>query len=821
MPRFLVIVLLGLLAIIAPARADDDLEAEIDRIEQLSIKAPWRTVQARIDALAPERGKLTTAQRQRLEYIHWRGVALSGDQETALQGLVDLLGHDLAEPLRSRVYATGISVAANVEDWSHAFNWLNTALASLPQSSFDSANLLGAASYVYGLVGEFDKARELASQALLRAQDSNSPDLLCRAYGDLGLAEERLGEYVASSDWRHRQIETCSSTGDALFAAIGKYGVGKMEAMQGRHAAALDWLGRALADYDVAGYTVGIADASLAIAGSLIELDREPERAQKLLTQALQIFRKQGSAYAAVGEVERLLARLAERRGDLEAALSHTREALVQIERADRNDRLRRVAFLQVQFDSRVKQQQIALLESERETAALRETATRRRVLLMLFGLVGLLLAAVLLGILLRRLSRERHRYRWQSQHDGLTGLLNYQQVRKQGEAAFARARANGEPFCAIVIDIDLFKEVNDRHGHAAGDEALQALGGWISDVAGLRNITGRSGGDEFTILLQGHAAQAEALLQQLRDRITPLEVFGKAFRFTISAGICEADAQMSNYTQLIHAADLALYRAKHEGRDRDASGQNPLAAESGGLVVVGSGIEFGRHASERCLSEIRAAQTVFCVVDPLALAMIRSMRPDAIDLGVHYAEGKDRRETYREIDAAIMAAVRAGQRVCAVFYGHPGVFADVPHRVIRKAHAEGFSARMEPGISAEACLYADLGIDPGQRGVQSMEATQLLAHDRTLDPAGLVLLWQVALSGDLQCNRLHADPAGLQALVERLARWYAPDHEVILYEAAQSPIHSPRADRVALRDLPGARFDLCTTLVIPPVAHA
>src|SRR3546814_2631535 len=92
---------------------------------------------------------------------------------------------------------------------------------------------------------------------------------------------------------------------------------------------------------------------------------------------------------------------------------------------------------------------------------------------------------------------------------------------------------------------------------------------------------------------------------------------------------------------------------------------------------------------------------------------MIQGLRPDAINLGRHYAPGKDRRQTYREIDEAIMAQVRAGKQVCAVFYGHPGVFADVPHRVVRKAREEGIPARMEPGISAEACLYADLNLDP------------------------------------------------------------------------------------------------------------
>ena len=252
-----------------------------------------------------------------------------------------------------------------------------------------------------------------------------------------------------------------------------------------------------------------------------------------------------------------------------------------------------------------------------------------------------------------------------------------------------------------------------------------------------------------------------------------------------------------------------------------DASGSiTPSARASGGLVVVGCGIDFGRHITERALSEIRLAEVVFCLADPFALGMIRSQRPDAINLCVYYQTGKDRRKTYREIDAAIMAEVRAGRRVCAVFYGHPGVFADVPHRVVETSRAEGFSARMEAGISAEACLYADLGIDPGLRGVQSLEATHFLIYDRVLDPCGLVLLWQVALSGDLSCTRFHAEREGLRILVEKLGRWYPDSHEVVLYEAAQLPIEAFRADRLPLRELPEARFKEYTTLIIPPLAN-
>ncbi len=803
-----------------PSPNAEALEAQVAEIEQLAVTGSWRESDAKIQSLKPRLETFTPAQRWRIEFERLRNLALSGDQASALKGLASLLQEDLPVDVRLRVYPTAINVAANIEEWSLAFTWLNEALAYLDETPVESARLLGVASYLHTLVGETGKARELALRALDQIDADDDPRGLCIALSDVALAEDHARNFQEAEGWRHRQIEACTQAGDRVFAANGKYGVGKMAASQGHHAEALKWAREALTEFEAAGFTAGAYSAKLVIAESLIASKGQLHEAEALLADTLQYYRAQKSDLA-IGETERLLARLAEDRGDLETALSHTKQAMAAAEAAERGSRERQLAYLQVQFDTRLKEQQIALLETEKKLAVVQATATNRRQLLLGVGLVALLVTAVLLSVLLRRSFRERRRYRWQSEHDSLTGLSNYQHVRKLGEEALARARATGRPFSAIVADIDLFKQVNDSNGHAAGDAALRSLGAWISETVGGWGIAGRSGGDEFTMLVEADAAEAEALVKRLRSRIEPITVFGQTFRFTISSGICEADGKATTLEQLIHQADQALYTAKRDGRDRvvvaggDGDGSSPTPA---GLVVVGSGIQFGRHASERCLSEIREADVVFCLADPFALGMIHRLRPDVINLGSHYAPGKDRRETYRQIDDAIMREVRSGKRVCAVFYGHPGVFADVPHRVVRRARAEGIPARMEPGISAEACLYADLGIDPGHRGVQSMEATHFLFYDRQPDTAGLVLLWQVALSGDLTCTRLHAEPNGLQALVDKLLRWYPPGHEVILYEAAQLPIEIARADRLPLRDLPSAHYEEYTTLVIPPL---
>ncbi len=821
MYRLIPFVLLSLAFAGAPVLAADRVEVQVQEIERLAVTAPWQESSAKIDALESSHDVLSSQQRHRIEFVRLRNMALAGNQPGALKDLAELLKQDLPPAFRSRVYTTAINIAANLEDWPLAFTWLSQGLAQLQEAPDQSSDLLGMASYLHTLAGEIGKGRQLALQALSQVESGSDPRALCVALSQVALAEDHAGNFHEAEIWRHRQIEACTRAGDPIFIANGKYGVGKMAASQGRQAEALKWAREALADYEAAGFESGTYSVRLVIAQSLIESDRQLDEAETLLTDTLRYYR-QNKLDNAIAETERLFARLAEKRGDLSAALSHLRQAMSASEAAESGSRERRLAYLQVEFDTQLKEQQISLLETEGALATVQATATKRRQWLLAVGVVGLLVTAILLLVVLRRSIRERRRYRWQSEHDSLTLLLNYQQVRKLGEAVLTRARNEGRPFTAIVVDIDHFKQVNDRYGHAAGDEALRSLGAWISETVGENGIAGRSGGDEFTILLETDATEAEAMMRRLCDRIEPMTVFGQTFRFNVSSGVCQAAENASSLEQLIHEADQALYRAKHQGRDRvvRAGAASVTSTVSAGLVVVGSGIQFGRHVSERCLSEIHEAEVVFCLTDPFALAMICGFRPDAINLGVHYAPGKDRRQTYREIDAAIMAEVRAGKQVCAVFYGHPGVFADVPHRVIRIAREEGFTARMEPGISAEACLYADLNLDPGHRGVQSMEATHFLVYDRQPDPAGLVLLWQVALSGDLSCTRLHAERDGLQALVDKLLRWYPPEHEVILYEAARLPIESPRIDRLSLRDLPTARYEEYTTLVIPPLGE-
>jgi uncharacterized protein YabN with tetrapyrrole methylase and pyrophosphatase domain len=243
------------------------------------------------------------------------------------------------------------------------------------------------------------------------------------------------------------------------------------------------------------------------------------------------------------------------------------------------------------------------------------------------------------------------------------------------------------------------------------------------------------------------------------------------------------------------------------------------LSESTGRLSVVGTGIRLAGQLTVETRHLVRAADRVFTVMaDPFSLDVLRDLNPEVASMQVHYATGRLRDETYARMIESVLEPVRAGEHVCAAFYGHPGVFVWPAHEAIRRARSEGFEATMYPGISAEDCLVVDLGIDPGVSGLQTYEAADFLVHPRSFDPSTPLVLWQLAVLGDLSRDAFRTDPAWVRGLARLLAESYPADHRVIVYEAAVGPFDQARIESVPLDGLHELEFTQASTLYIPPI---
>ena len=225
---------------------------------------------------------------------------------------------------------------------------------------------------------------------------------------------------------------------------------------------------------------------------------------------------------------------------------------------------------------------------------------------------------------------------------------------------------------------------------------------------------------------------------------------------------------------------------------------------KKGSLTIVGNGIELVSDTTIGARMAIENAEKVLILVtDPASELWIRRLNSNVESLFDCYVEGRPRLEAYKKMVERILDDVKNGLEVCAVFYGHPGVFVQPAHEAIRIARLEGFGARMLPGISAEDCLFADIGLDPGKHGCQSFEATDFLVRKRKFDPKSPLVLWQIGTIGDLYYhkNSHNSDIAlrGLQVLTRVLEKHYDKDHEVIIYQASYFPLCRPDIQNVPL----------------------
>ena len=164
----------------------------------------------------------------------------------------------------------------------------------------------------------------------------------------------------------------------------------------------------------------------------------------------------------------------------------------------------------------------------------------------------------------------QRNRLSYAASHDRLTGLVN----RAAFEARLDEATAHAveEPFCALFIDLDRFKAVNDTGGHAAGDALLHGLARELGSQVRKSDTLARLGGDEFAVLLlRCPAPQAHALAEKLRAAVEAYRLDWEGRQFTVGAsiGLVIADGRHATAAEVLRAADTACYEAKRSGRNR------------------------------------------------------------------------------------------------------------------------------------------------------------------------------------------------------------------------------------------------------------
>jgi diguanylate cyclase (GGDEF)-like protein len=181
------------------------------------------------------------------------------------------------------------------------------------------------------------------------------------------------------------------------------------------------------------------------------------------------------------------------------------------------------------------------------------------------------------------------HVYRTAASTDHLTGLLNRRAFMENAQTLRKRLARRGESVAVLMFDLDHFKSVNDRFGHSAGDEVLRLFARVTKASTRLDDIIGRFGGEEFIAIVPGDIEVAEKIAERVRTAFenAGAVIENQPIAATVSIGAASSYDAAMTVDALIAKADAALYRAKHEGRNRVVSTESESASERARLIAA------------------------------------------------------------------------------------------------------------------------------------------------------------------------------------------------------------------------------------------
>lgn len=545
------------------------LQERLDEASRLNVTAPWPESQAILDQIEPLLEHATPNQYATYQHLEIRNLALDGKVLTALERTEALLEQDIPDHQRLKALMRGANLAMVVRRFEEGIDYLNRTLELEPQVDHPDlpADVHSLAADIMRSIGKFDAAIEHGHEGVEVATARGNLRSECIARMRLSSAYKAKNDSESAMHHYRRAMERCREADEPIYTGIVEFGLGDTLRKAGRLEDALPLLESALERHRRNGFANGVAETRLSLARLHIQAG-DFDRAEAMLQGLVERF-TQSERWDDLAKTHEARGAIAERRGDHEQALHHFKDQKAARERFLDMDRARQLAYLEVEFQTQITEQELALLREQARVRDLEEETRKHQRRLMYVGYIVAAFLFLLLILLLAHATRDRRRYRRLSHLDGLTGLSNHTRFFEVADRAFESARTSGTPFTLVLADIDMFKRVNDEHGHLTGDDVLRRVAARLREVFSDSGIVGRIGGEEFAVALPDHGiTDVRGPLDELRERLRSSRTEDDSIRVSMSFGVAQARAE-SSLTELRRHADEALYEAKRGGRNR------------------------------------------------------------------------------------------------------------------------------------------------------------------------------------------------------------------------------------------------------------
>lgn len=557
---------LSLAMALPAAAAAVDADALLRQAETVRRKDPEAFAET-LAELERVKDSASATQRRHLRLLQTYQLVLTGKYDAAVQQALVLHKEAKELPLKFRSALLIANSAAIVRDFSLGLRYLEIALGLSDQIEDlelrHQAYLV--AAVLYNQYGQFALGKHYAERVL---EQPASPASRCianqtKAEALLGMGTPLLDESGVAS-----AISECVALQDVITSNLLRTYLARRWSAQGEAKRSIQLLETHLPEVESTRYPrlIGEARGLLAEYRLMLGDTAGAERdARAALSEA-----GNGAYSLPLVTAHKVLYEIALRRNDQAAALGHYRR-YAEADKARLDEiKAREFAFQLSRHELQQKNQAIELLQKQNEVLKLQQEiskASARNTQLLLL-LLAMVLAAI--GMWAYKVKRVQVAFRRAAEVDGLTGLSNRRHFRQNAEALLQRCAGTGREASLVLLDLDHFKHINDRHGHAVGDWVLQQVAVAIQAACREGDVCGRLGGEEFAILSCGSDIEAaRRIAQRCSEHLAAIDTSVIGRPVTASFGCTTSARSGYAFESMFAHADAAMYQAKAGGRDR------------------------------------------------------------------------------------------------------------------------------------------------------------------------------------------------------------------------------------------------------------
>jgi diguanylate cyclase (GGDEF)-like protein len=567
--RWLVgVICVALLAVMHPAVAlqPDEAAKLLQKLDSMKTSDPagFATL---LQSLASDSKDLTSAQQETVRYFQAWQRAYDGEYDTAISRMRVIIAQSRDVALIFRAKASIINLLILSSRYEEAFADLNPLLALLPTVTEGPAREQGlvVAAQLYNEVGQYDLGMSYAQKLI----DENwhgrgvckGQDLQLRALlksGKLSLTDPRIAA----------TLDTCTRLHELGYANFIRTYVATLYLAENRADEAV----QLLTDH----YDETLGTRFRRLIATYESLLAEAYRQQGDRAQARRFAARAIESAAISGYTEplvrayRLLYELAKQEGDFKAALEyHEKYAAADKGYLDVVT-AQQLAYQRVAHQAMASKMQIQTLNKENHVLQLERELGAEAIENSRLYIALLLMSIGFIAFWAYRTKRSQLHFMSLSRLDGLTGIANRPYFMRQAHEALENAKRAREPACIVLCDLDHFKSINDKYGHAAGDLVLKRVVEACQKHLHPTDLFGRFGGEEFGFLLAGCGfEEAHRRSELLRTTIAEIPAgAGTEAKASASFGVAATGSSGYGLEQLLAHADAALYAAKHAGRN-------------------------------------------------------------------------------------------------------------------------------------------------------------------------------------------------------------------------------------------------------------